>query len=284
VGNPENNRNAPGDNLYGDSIVALDSNSGRLKWHYQFTPHDQMDWDAAQVPVLADFQWNGRIWKLVMIANKNGLFYVFDRWTGQLLTARPFVEVNWMMGFDQRGRPNRVPGYEVRGANAIFPGSGGTSWFPPSFSPETGLFYVSAKESGARDIRFDGDNYGALRALDPHSGEQKWEFKRADAIFGGVLTTASNLVFVGIDAGCRSRTNPEHPRRCQSGRGVQTPPDGSLLPEGRIFALDAISGDVLWQTSLPGTVQAAPMSYSVGGKQFVAVAAGNTLFAFSLSQ
>ena len=282
VGNPDHNEQSPGDNLYSDSIVALDSESGRLKWFYQFTPHDRMDWDAAHVPVLADIEWAGQIRKLVMIANKNGLFYVLDRATGQLLTAKPFVEVNWMTGLDDRGKPNRVPGHELRGPNPIFPDGGGVGWLPPSFSPATGLFYVPAWERGERNVRFEGDNYGALRALDPHSGEKKWEFKRPDAIFGGVLTTASNLVFAGVEGGCRSRENPERLRRCQSGRGAQSPTDPSLLPEGRLFALDAVSGELLWQSSLAGQVQTAPMSYSVGGQQFIAIAAGNTLFAFSL--
>ena len=125
-------------------MVALDADTGKLKWHYQFSPHDEFDYDSVQVPVLADMEWQGRPRKVMMWANRNGFFYVLDRTTGQFLLGKPFVEVNWANGFDEKGRPRKVPGKvsTVEGT-LIFPGNqGGTNWYSPSFSPRTGLFYI----------------------------------------------------------------------------------------------------------------------------------------------
>lgn len=246
-----------GDNLYTDSVIALDADTGKLKWYYQFTPHDEWDWDATQVPVLTDMEWQGRLRKVMLWANRNGLMYVLDRTTGQFLTGRPFVEVNWMSGFDEKGRPVRTTG----SADAqIRPGAGeagATNWYPPSYSPRTGLLYVPVWEFPANP------RYGAVRALDPQTGERKWEFKREGVGFkAGVLTTASDLLFSGVLG--------QYP--------VGTPLDGQF------YALDARTGELLWQRTLPRSVEASPMSYSVGGKQYIAVAAGNTLFAFALRQ
>jgi alcohol dehydrogenase (cytochrome c) len=248
-----------GDNLYTNSVVALDTDTGTLKWHYQFTPHDTADWDAAQVPVLTDMEWEGRPRKVILWANRNGLMYVLDRSTGQLLMARPFVEVNWMNGFDDKGRPIRAP---AEAGIAMRPGMGGTNWFPPSFSPRTSLFYVPAWERAAGTQGTPA--YGAVRAIDSRTGSRRWEFKLNDAVFTGVMSTASDLVFTG--------TSPD----LLSDRGA------ARLADRYFFALDARSGQVLWKTALTGSVYSAPMSYAVNGKQYVAVAAGNTLFAFAL--
>src|SRR6266436_4529952 len=149
VGNPGPDYNGDlrkGDNLYSDSVVALDADTGKLKWYYQFSPHDEFDYDAVQVPVLADMEWQGKPRKVILWANRNGFFYVLDRATGQFLLAKPFVEVTWASGFDEKGRPVVVPG-KIPSAEGtlIYPGNpGGTSWYSPSYSPGTGLFYIPA--------------------------------------------------------------------------------------------------------------------------------------------
>jgi alcohol dehydrogenase (cytochrome c) len=287
-GGPRN----PGDNLYGDSVVALDADTGQLKWHYQFTPNDEFDWDAVQVPVLATIDWQGKPRKVMLWANRNGFFYGLDRRSGEFLFARAFVKQNWNIGFDN-GRPVRAPGAKpTPEGTVIFPGTqGGTNWYSPSFSPRTGLFYVSVWDNysaistyadvppwkpytkytgraprgagsgrgaggagGGRASaanRTEAEGYGAVRALDPKTGDRKWEFKMVDYTEAGVLTTGSDLLFSG-------------------GR------------EGHFFALDARSGDLLWRVNLGGTVASGPMTFAVGGKQYVAVAGDNSLYVFGL--
>ncbi len=290
TGNPGPDWNGdprPGDNLYTDSVIALDADAGTLKWHYQFTPHDEFDYDATQVPVLADITFQGSPRKVMLWANRNGLWYVLDRTSGQFLSGKPFTKVNWMDGFDAKGRPNRVLNSTAEGT-LIYPNNqGATNWYSPSFSPRTGLFYVPAwmdtfstyfkaaveyKEGnqyvgrfptmafpalrtgpGSINQRLPEDGYGAILALDPKTGERKWEYKMTDVTDTGVLTTASDLVFAG-------------------GR------------EGYFFALDARTGEELWRGSVGGQVSAGPMSYSVGGRQYVAIAAGSTLFVYALRQ
>ena len=290
VGNPSPDWNGDvrlGDNLYSDSVVALDADTGKLKWYYQFTPHDDLDFDSVQVPVLADIEWQGQKRKVILWANRNGFFYVLDRQTGEFLLGKPFAKVTWASGFDQKGRPVRVSGQtsSLEGTR-IYPGNpGATSWYSPSYSPRTGLFYIPAwansssifvkvpveyKEgreyaagmpkslipfdwSPVPNFRKEEEGYGAVRAFDPQSGERKWEFKMADVTEAGILTTASDLLFSG-------------------GR------------EGYFYALDARSGALLWKTSLGAAVISSPMTYSVGGKQYLAVNAGNCLFTFALRQ
>jgi alcohol dehydrogenase (cytochrome c) len=276
-----------GDNLYSSSVVALDADTGKLKWHYQFSPHDEFDFDATQVPVLADITWQGRPRNVMLWANRNGFFYVLDRANGQFLMGKPFVEVNWASGFDEKGRPMRVSGkLPTPEGTVIFPGNqGGTNWYSPSYSPRTGLFYVpswvnyssvylkgkSEYTEGLRylgvsprsiigglqgprfNTRRDDEGYGAVRAIDPLTGDRKWEFKMNDVTDAGVLTTGSDLLFSG-------------------GR------------EGYFYALDARNGELLWKTSVGGGVSAAPMSYAVNGKQYVAISAGNSLFVYGLRE
>ena len=277
---PDTNGNVRlGDNLYSDSVVALDADTGKLKWYYQFTPHDEMDYDSTQVPVLADIEFRGRMRKAMLWANRNGVAYVLDRTTGEFLLGRPFVKVNWMDGFDAKGRPIRVPGKVPVGSGgdgtAIMPTVlGGTNWYPPSFSPKTGLFYVSAWENSksggggqrgganttpmagitlAPNVKTEEEGYGVVRALDPKTLEKKWEFKMNDITWAGVLSTAGDVVFSG-------------------GR------------EGYFFALDGRTGALLWKVALGGQVNSGAMSYAVNGKQYVAVAAGTSLFSFALKQ
>jgi len=288
TGNPWPDRDGSvrvGDNLYSDSVVALDPDTGRLKWHYQFTPHDQMDYDSTQVPILADLQWQGRDRKVMLWANRNGVAYVLDRISGEFLLGRPFVRVNWIDGFDKQGRPQRVPGkLPTAEGELIMPTVlGATNWAPAAFSPKTGLFYVSVWENtgtiavagGGRggpqrtvpgtggtpmgqatltpNTKKEDEGFGAVRAFDPHTLEKRWEFKMNDITWAGVLTTASDLVFSG-------------------GK------------EGYFFALDGRSGDLLWKIALGGQVNSGPMTYSVNGRQYVTITAGNSLFAFALRQ
>jgi alcohol dehydrogenase (cytochrome c) len=181
-------------------------------------------------------------------ANRNGIVYALDRSTGEFLYGKPFVEENWMEGFDGKGRPIRTSRSD---GTPLRPGGGGTNWQPASFSPSSGLFYIPAHE--------ESQAYGAIRALDPLAGKISWEFRRDQATFtSGVLSTASGLIFTGVS--------------------------GSQTGGGYFYALDARTGRLLWQQNLPGNVFSGPMSYSVDGKQYVAVVAGDALFAFALRQ
>jgi PQQ-dependent dehydrogenase (methanol/ethanol family) len=179
VGNPGPDWNPDqrkGDNLYTDSVVALDADTGKLKWHFQFTPNDAYDYDSVQVPVLADIQWQGKPRKVMMWANRNGYFYVLDRATGEFLLGRPFVKVNWASALDAKGRPVQTP---QPFGSPTWPGNqGATNWYPPSFSPRTGLFYVSAWENYATIYRKEEATYqpgrnfsgGGFTVLSPTPG------------------------------------------------------------------------------------------------------------------
>jgi alcohol dehydrogenase (cytochrome c) len=294
VGNPGPDWNPdqrPGDNLYTDSVVALDPDTGTLKWHYQFTPNDGYDYDSVQVPVLADMVWRGRPAKVMLWANRNGFFYVLDRETGRFLSGTPFVKVNWASGFDEGGRPIQTP---QPPGSPTWPGNqGGTNWYSPSYSPRTELFYVSAWENYATIYRketvefvpgrnFAGGGFrvltpapdapapgigrrspinnwtnvvasGAVIAIDPKTGQHKWKFAQYDVTDSGILTTASDLLFTG-------------------GR------------EGYFHALDARTGTLLWKVNLGGQIVNGPMTYQVDGKQYVAVISGNSLVAFALRE
>jgi alcohol dehydrogenase (cytochrome c) len=266
-----------GDNLYSSSVVALDADTGKLKWHYQFSPHNEFDWDATQVPVLADIQFQGRPRKVMMWANRNGVFYVLDRTSGQFLLGKPFTKVNWLTGFDEKGRPMQAPGIvPTKEGTLVYPGNqGGTNWYNPSFSPATGLFYIPTWENSSSTYvkgeeppefhdgqSFTGtfprggattdDQFSSIVAMDPNTGERKWAFRMsAPSIEGGILTTASNVLFGG-------------------GR------------DGQFVALDARDGKLLWETNLGPSVSAGPMSYMVNGKQFISVQAGSALYTFGL--
>jgi alcohol dehydrogenase (cytochrome c) len=266
-----------GDNLYSSTVIALDADTGKLKWHYQFSPHNEFDWDATQIPVLVDMTFRGQPRKLMLWANRNGMFYVLDRTNGKFLLGKPFVKVNWATGFDEAGRPIRTPGIEpTKEGTLVYPGNqGGTNWYNPSYSPRTGLFYIPAWENSSsiyfktgeppqfsETQTFTGDRpkpgaatddvFAAIRAIDPQSGEKKWDFRMsAPNTEGGVLTTAGDVLFAG-------------------GR------------DGQFFALDARSGKLLWETNLGPSVAAGPMTYAVNGKQYVSIQAGSALFTFTL--
>jgi|TARA_B100001750_G_scaffold246555_1_gene269230 alcohol dehydrogenase (cytochrome c) len=292
VGNPGPDWNAaqrPGDNLYSDAAVALDVDTGELVWHFQFTPNDGYDYDSVQVPILADIEWNGEPRRVMLWANRNGYFYVLDRVTGEFLDGTPFVRVNWSSGLDENGRPIPTPQPE---GMPTWPGNqGGTNWYPPSFSPRTGLFYFSAWQDYATIYRPEESEYqpgraflgggfdvltpapeapgvgigrtnpintwtnevghAALKAMDPQTGEARWQYDQFDVSDSGMLTTATDLLFTG-------------------GR------------EGHFHALDAVTGELLWKASLGGQIVMAPITYMVGGIQYVSVISGHTLITFSL--
>jgi len=269
--------NRLGDNLYSSSVVAVDADTGKLKWHYQFSPHDEFDWDATQIPVLADIEVNGSPRKVMLFANRNGVFYVLDRTNGQFLSGTAFTKTNWFTGFDEKGRPTRAPGIvpTIQGT-LVYPGNqGGTNWYNPSFSPVTGLFYIPAWENSSSVYRkgeeppefhdgqsFTGlgpqrgtttdDVFSSIIAMDPKTRQRRWTFRMsAPSTEGGVLTTASNVLFAG-------------------GRN------------GQFLALDARDGKLLWETNLGPSVSAGPMSYMVNGKQYVSVQCGMALYTFAL--
>ena len=300
IGNAGPDYNAdqrPGDNLYTASVVALDADTGKLRWHYQFTPHDHYDYDSVQVPVLADITWQGAPVKAMFWANRNGNFYVLDRANGKFLLGKPFVKVNWMSGFDASGRPTQTrqpPGLPT------YPGiQGGSNWYSPSYSSRTKLMYVSTWDgnahifggtpvvyesgrdfTGRRNQTFvptPGDptrnipgapglpnlrrgpinnwtsdaGRGIVQAIDPLTGVAKWKFEMFDVTDTGIFTTATDLLVTG-------------------GR------------EGYLQALDARNGTLLWKTQLGAQMLNNPITYAVNGKQYIAAAAGLSLFVFAL--
>ncbi len=275
TGNPAPDWNGdvrPGDNLYTCSVVALDADSGELEWYFQFTPHDVHDWDANQIPILFDATVDGRPRKLIGMANRNAFYYLLDRETGEFLRGAPYAKQTWAKGLDETGRPIVIPDTEptIEG-NLVYPSlRGSTNWYSPSYSPETGLLYVPVSEMGAYyfkgeavyrpghrftaggERRLSGDQaYGAICAIDVRTAEVKWEFRQHTPPNGGVLSTAGGLVFAGAN-------------------------------EGNFFALDADTGEPLWDFQTGGRVRANPISYAVDGKQYIAIASGYALFVFGL--
>lgn len=265
-----------GDNLYTNSVVALDAHSGKLVWHFQFSPHDTHDWDAAQVPVLVDSAagYPGR--KLIAWANRNGFYYLLDRKTGEFLTGAAFIRQNWNDGLDSKGRPHPRPGsIPTPQGILIYPqSSGAASWWSPSFDAELQLLFVPTIDTGSlltasaqRDppigVQRMGSGLGtpavggvtpAVKALDVSTGQIRWQYTRpirADtAQTGGVLSTAGGLVFGGdFDA---------------------------------FFALDAKTGAELWLFHPGGKVASAPVTFEQDGKQYVIMSAGTAVFAFTL--
>lgn len=275
--------NRQGDNLYTSSVIALDADTGKLKWYYQFLPHDEFDWDATQVPVLADIKFHDRPVKALLWAHRDGVTYVIDRTTGQFLSGKSFTKTNWYTAFDEKGRPMRTPGIlPTKEGTLVYPGNqGATNWYNPSYSPSTGLFYITAWENTSNTYRkgeeppefhdgqsFTGlspfrqgntteatkndDVFGSVIAWDPNTGQKKWTFRLSVASpEGGVLTTASNLLFVG-------------------GR------------DGQFVALDARDGKLLWDTNLGPSVAAGPIAYMVNGKEMLSVQCGNSLYTFAV--
>jgi len=261
-----------GDNLYSNCILALNPDTGKLQWHFQFTPFDLHDWDATEVPVLLDTQLNGAARKLLLHANRNGFFYVLDRTNGQFLFARPYATQTWAKSIGSAGKPVVLPASapSEEGVRTCPGAAGATNWMSPSYSPQTSLFYVSVREQC--DVFYTHmqpfvagrpyigsvympaakeKDWGAVRAIDPKTGEIRWEYQEFSAPWGGNLSTAGHLVFTGD-------------------------------LEGNLIALDADTGKHLWHFQTGAAIYAAPITYELGGRQYVAIPSGTTLLTFAL--
>ncbi len=275
LGNPAPDWNGdlrPGDNLFTCSLVAIDVETGELRWHFQFTPHDTHDWDANQIPVLVDAEWEGSPRKLVILANRNAFYYVLDRETGQFLRATEYSRQTWAERIDENGRPVLIPGMDPsEEGTLVWPSlAGATNWYSPAFDPNRRLLFVPTREmaswyyksdaeyepgtpflgGGERRV-VDEETFGAVRAL-ALDGSLEWEFRQLTPAVSGVMATAGDLVFSGTQ-------------------------------EGNIFALDADTGEALWDFHAGGQVRAAPMSFALDGEQFISVAAGQSVFTFGLA-
>lgn len=269
---PWNSNLRPGDNLYTSSLLAIDPDTGEIKWHYQYTPHDGWDFDGVNEFIPFDATINGKPMKLGAQANRNGFFFVLDRTNGKFISATPFVsKVTWATGYDKKGRPmfdpNNRPGPPTgEKGNTVFSAPsflGGKNWMPMAFSQQTGMFYVPSNEWGMdiwnepitykKGAAYLGagftikplyeDHIGVLRAIDPTNGKIKWEYKNKAPLWGGVLTTAGNLVFTGT-------------------------------PEGYLKAFDAKTGKELWKFNTGSGVVGSPVTWEQDGEQYVAVMSG----------
>ena len=281
TGNPcpdFNGEERKGDNLYADSVLALEPSTGKLRWHYQFTPHDVHDWDSTETPMLIDAEFRGGQRKLLVQANRNGFFYVLDRVTGEFLSGWPFVhKLTWASGIGADGRPRVLPDSEptVQGTKTCPSVHGATNWMSTAYNVATGLFYVMAFEScsiytkssawwepgrsfyggGTRNVTGEiSERF--LRAIDVQTGNIVWELPQTgaevpDGGWGGVLSTAGGLVFFCDDSGA-------------------------------FAAADASTGKPLWHFHTNQAWRASPMTYMIEGKQYVAVAAGSNVIAFAL--
>ena len=270
-----------GDNLYSCSVLAIDPDTGERKWFYQFTPNDTHDWDSTENMVLVDREWHGEKRKLLLHADRNGVFYVLDRTNGKLLQASPFVRVTWADRWDANGRP--VLAKDSRATpqgSTVYPSAvGGTNFQASSYSPESGWMYFTYLDaqghfssgpapyepgklyegSGAGNFRFPQGKGQAppsvgIVAFDPETGKAQWRFELAQyGLQSGVLATAGGLVFAASE-------------------------------EGNLIALDARTGKALWRFCAGTSIPSSPMSYSVDGKQYVAVSTANALFSFALPE
>jgi alcohol dehydrogenase (cytochrome c) len=283
TGNPNPNYygdDRSGDNLYTCSLVALDADTGRLRWHFQFTPHDIHDWDSAHVPVQADLTIAGRLRRVIMVANRNGFFYTLDRETGKLLVAKPFIDgSNWAKEIGPDGRPIVLD--NIGTPDRCLPDNhGGTNFQPPTFDPDRRLFFVTAHEtcavwearkptapiamgvrvpSGGRRLVEGREQWGALRAIDPATGERRWEHRYRSYpstvsldLTGGLMSTATGLVFTGDN-------------------------------DGYFYAFEAASGKELWKFPTGAAIWgSAPVTYMLDGRQWVLTTSGLSFVAFAL--
>ena len=267
----------PGDNLFTNSVVAIEANTGRLKWYYQFTPADEHDWDSNQQPILADIDWLGRKRSVVLWANRNAFFYALDRRTGEFLFAKPFVKQTWNLGFDAKGRPHVAGSARPSSSGAIvWPAiMAATNWWPPSYdesrqlvfvpcSDAAGIYFQSEQVKFNKGERFDGSaasfyaqnlpSTAYVKAINAQTGDVRWQTRLesgADSFVwtvGGVLSTRGGLVFAGY-------------------RDI-------------FRAFDADTGKELWKVNLGGRVRGSPIAFSLDGRQYIAVTAGHSMFVF----
>ncbi len=257
-----------GANLWTCSIVALNPDTGKLVWWFQASPHDTHDWDNVEEPVLFDGTIDGKPRKLLAQAARNGYFFVLDRTNGKSVVSTPYVNVNWSKGVDAHGQPIPNPDKEPKTDGAlVMPASGGaTNWFPPSYDPQTGLFYVSASPSYSvyylTDTSENPEGYAgrdagvwsesALEALDYRTGKARWShvFPESGGGHSGILTTAGRVLFAGD-------------------------------PSGNVIAFDPATGKILWHAGLTSSVSNGPMTYSLDNRQYLVVGAGDLLYAFT---
>ncbi len=283
IGNPGPDINGDvrkGDNLFSCSVVALDPDTGQRKWHYQFTPNDTHDWDSTEDMVLVDRMWHGENRKLLMHADRNGVFYILDRTNGKFLAASPFVRASWVKGWDADGKPITTENWRANPeGTTVYPSlGGGTNFQAPSYSPLTGWMYLmyydgpghysigpAPFEEGKQfQGRGTGGGFGpppnngqappsqGLMAFDPESGKVQWKFELAqNALQPGLLSTAGGIVFAASE-------------------------------EGSFIALDAKTGKALWRFGAGASIPSSPMSYAIDGKQYVAVSSANVLYSFAL--
>ena len=261
-----------GDNLYTCSLLALDLDSGKMKWHFQFTPHDTHDWDAQSWPMLVDTEILGRKRKAVLHANRNGFFYALDRVTGEFLRATQLIDkITWAKGVDEKGRPIMLPDSDpTPQGNWVCPSvKGATNWMGQSYNPGTGLLYVLTLEQCGMYYRSSQEpqpmkNFSGggateeggqvfLRALDPKTGKRVWEYPMTGLgrMWTGTVSTAGGIIFSGDD-------------------------------DGHLVALDAKSGKNLWHFNVGEMLTASPIAYSVDGKQYLAIASATAVFSFGL--
>jgi len=273
TGNPQPviaHKNRAGDNLFTGSIVALNPDTGTMAWYFQSSPHDTHDWDSTQTAVVFDGEINGQKRQLIAQAARNGHFFVLDRTNGKAVVSTEFVKTNWAKGYDAKGQPIPNPAKypQIDGALVTPDQSGAANWPPPSFSPDTGLFYVNARRAFSIYYIYDTSDdpqgwggtdrggYGVsmLQAIDYKTGTIRWSHRWEGNGTSGVLSTAGNLVFTG---------------------------DGS---SANFVALDAATGDPLWHAGLGTSVSNGPITYELDGLQYVLVGAGDTLWAFVMNK
>ena len=259
-----------GSNLYTECIIALNPDTGKLAWYFQPSPHDTHDWDAVQTPVLFDADIEGRQRKLLAQASRNGWFFVLDRATGQNVLSSEFVKTNWTLGVDAKGQPIPNPAKQPKPDGALVtPNQGGAiNWPPPSFNPETGLFYANAARAWSVYYLYDDDDkpegWGGndrggfseamLQAIDYKTGKVRWSHKwpgNGGGVRSGLLSTAGKLLFAGD-------------------------------PSSNFVALDPATGEPLWHAALHASVSNGPITYELDGVQYVVVGAGDSLYGFAM--
>jgi alcohol dehydrogenase (cytochrome c) len=271
TGNPQPviaHRNRAGDNLFTGSVVALNADTGKMVWHHQSSPHDTHDWDSTQVAVVIDDEANGQKRKLIAQAARNGHYFLLDRTTGKALVSAEFVKTNWTLGYDEKGQPRPDPAKMPQpDGTLVTPNIGGaTNWQSPSFSPLTGLLYVSAVRGYGIFYLYDtsdnpmgwgggergGWSQSMVQAIDYKTGKIRWTHNWDGNVRAGMVSTAGNVLFTGG-------------------------------PSNDIVALDATNGRALWHAGINGSISNGPITYELDGRQYVVAASGDVLWSFVLN-